>query len=236
MDTPSAAEEEAAAAEPAAAAEEEAQAEAAPEPEPRAPPQQEEEACAAPPPAPACVDAAATAIALAGLSAAAPATPSPPKAKAAPEAMPTPPLSHATAHAAAPVAAPSGMLLRDPLADSCLLDKTAAPPPAPSDYPYMVRGASQRAVRARKGAHRQRLALALGCSCGPDVTAGGFAPLTRSCAFCFPLSLSSCAPPPLSLCRQTALLDVVRQSHVIAGAAVGVAAGLVFSLRALRRS
>ena len=34
---------------------------------------------------------------------------------------------------------------------------------------------------------------------------------------------------------QTALLDVVRQSHIVAGAAVGVAAGLVFSLRALRR-
>jgi hypothetical protein len=28
---------------------------------------------------------------------------------------------------------------------------------------------------------------------------------------------------------------VVRQSHIVAGAAVGVAAGLAFSLRALRR-
>jgi hypothetical protein len=37
------------------------------------------------------------------------------------------------------------------------------------------------------------------------------------------------------VCAQTALLDVVRQSHMVAGAAVGVAAGLIFSLRALRR-
>ncbi len=123
---------------------EEAPAVAAAQPEPAAdaaaqPEEGAAEAAAAAdavPPSPGGVAAAATAAALAGLAEAAappappaaPATPSPPKAKAAEACA-----------AAPPVAAPSGMLLRDALADHCLLDSSAAPPPPPSDYPYMVR-------------------------------------------------------------------------------------------------
>ena len=38
-------------------------------------------------------------------------------------------------------------------------------------------------------------------------------------------------PPPAEYPYLTALMDVVRQSHVLAGAAVGIAAGLAYSLK-----
>jgi hypothetical protein len=94
------------------------------------------------------VDAASTASQLADLTAQAappapPSTPSPPKAKAAPDA----------AHAA-PVS-PAPTILRDALADSCLLDPSAAPPPQPADYPYMARHPMTTSMLRLRGSRHQ---------------------------------------------------------------------------------
>ena len=97
---------------------------------------------------PSGVDAAATASQLADLTAQAappapPSTPSPPKAKAAAEA-----------HSALPVS-PAPTILRDALADSCLLDPSAAPPPQPADYPYMARLPMALSVLRLRGSRHQ---------------------------------------------------------------------------------
>jgi hypothetical protein len=126
----------------------------------------------------------------------------------APPSTPSPPKAKAAAEHGAhsmPVS-PAPSLLRDATADSCLLDPTAAPPPQPADYPYMARAPAMR-LHARCRISAARYAVGLGLRAH---------------------ALTPFAP-------QTALLDVVRQSHIVAGAAVGVAAGLAFSLRALRR-
>jgi len=120
------------------------------------------------------------------------------------------------------------------LSDCSLLDPGAAPPPPPSEYPITVRrargaarvswGADTLENPARPSAHPPCAALPL-----------GVAPTRTPRAPHPPLHGSQPAPrraltPP----RQLAVLDVVRQSHVLAGAVVGVVCGVAFSLRKIR--
>ena len=132
----------------------------------------------------------------------------------APPSTPSPPKAKVAAEHAVPSlpASPAPSMLRDATADSCLLDPSAAPPPQPADYPYMARHPS--AQRSAAAPLRPR-------ACGS----------WQQCRCVDHLGSRAHCP----FAPQTALLDVVRQSHIVAGAAVGVAAGLAFSLRALRR-